>query len=116
MNLLVTKDKDSESKDLATLQEELQKQVQISLENLEELDVANKKIEALTIKIGEKTDREKALKVELQEKQEAFNELDEENKNLIRITLTEGKKHEIRRMLNALNLTIKSLKRVRFYL
>lgn len=41
-------------------------------------------------------------------------ELDEENKNLIRITLTEGKKHEIRRMLNALNLTIKSLKRVRF--
>ena len=28
--------------------------------------------------------------------------------------LTEGKKHEIRRMLNALNLTINSLKRVRF--
>jgi 23S rRNA pseudouridine2604 synthase len=31
----------------------------------------------------------------------------------IRIILTEGKKHEIRRMLNALNLTIVSLKRVR---
>jgi 23S rRNA pseudouridine2604 synthase len=31
----------------------------------------------------------------------------------IRIILTEGKKHEIRRMLNALNLTIISLKRVR---
>lgn len=31
----------------------------------------------------------------------------------LRIVLTEGKKHEIRRMLNALNLTIVSLKRVR---
>lgn len=31
----------------------------------------------------------------------------------IRIIITEGKKHEIRRMLNALNLTILSLKRVR---
>lgn len=31
----------------------------------------------------------------------------------VQITLTEGKKHEIRRMLNALNLTITSLKRVR---
>lgn len=31
----------------------------------------------------------------------------------IRIILTEGKKHEIRRMLNALNLTVLSLKRVR---
>ncbi len=31
----------------------------------------------------------------------------------LRIVLTEGKKHEIRRMLNALNLTITSLKRVR---
>jgi 23S rRNA pseudouridine2604 synthase len=40
--------------------------------------------------------------------------LDTENKNLIKIVLTEGKKHEIRRMLNALNLTINSLKRVRF--
>lgn len=29
------------------------------------------------------------------------------------ITLTEGKKHEIRRMLNALNLTIVSLTRIR---
>lgn len=35
-----------------------------------------------------------------------------ENKE-IKIVLTEGKKHEIRRMLNALNLTIESLKRVR---
>ena len=40
--------------------------------------------------------------------------LDVENKNLIRIVLTEGKKHEIRRMLNALNFTINTLKRVRF--
>lgn len=40
--------------------------------------------------------------------------LNEEDRNLIKITLTEGKKHEIRRMLNALNLTINSLKRVRF--
>lgn len=31
----------------------------------------------------------------------------------LRIVLTEGKKHEIRRMLNALNLTINTLKRVR---
>ncbi|MBP6949004.1 MAG: rRNA pseudouridine synthase [Candidatus Pacebacteria bacterium] len=31
----------------------------------------------------------------------------------LRIILTEGKKHEIRRMLNALNLTVLSLKRVR---
>ncbi len=31
----------------------------------------------------------------------------------IRIIITEGKKHEIRRMLNALNLTVLSLKRVR---
>ncbi|MDB5260187.1 MAG: rsuA [Candidatus Nomurabacteria bacterium] len=35
-----------------------------------------------------------------------------ENRSL-RIVLTEGKKHEIRRMLNALNLTILSLKRTR---
>lgn len=41
--------------------------------------------------------------------------LDEEDRNLIKITLIEGKKHEIRRMLNALNLTILSLKRVRFH-
>jgi 23S rRNA pseudouridine2604 synthase len=40
--------------------------------------------------------------------------LDEENKNTINIVLLEGKKHEIRRMLNALNLTITSLKRIRF--
>jgi 23S rRNA pseudouridine2604 synthase len=32
---------------------------------------------------------------------------------LLKIILTEGKKHEIRRMLNALNLTVTSLKRVR---
>ena len=31
----------------------------------------------------------------------------------LKIILTEGKKHEIRRMLNALNLTVLSLKRVR---
>lgn len=31
----------------------------------------------------------------------------------LRIILTEGKKHEIRRMLNALNLTVATLKRVR---
>lgn len=31
----------------------------------------------------------------------------------LRIILTEGKKHEIRRMLNALNLTVSTLKRVR---
>jgi pseudouridine synthase len=31
----------------------------------------------------------------------------------LKIILTEGKKHEIRRMLNALNLTVISLKRVR---
>ncbi len=31
----------------------------------------------------------------------------------LKIILTEGKKHEIRRMLNALNLTVSSLKRVR---
>lgn len=31
----------------------------------------------------------------------------------LRIVITEGKKHEIRRMLNALNLTVLSLKRVR---
>ena len=31
----------------------------------------------------------------------------------LKIVLTEGKKHEIRRMLNALNLTVLSLKRVR---
>lgn len=31
----------------------------------------------------------------------------------LKIVLTEGKKHEIRRMLNALNLTVVSLKRVR---
>lgn len=40
--------------------------------------------------------------------------ISEEEKNLIKIILTEGKKHEIRRMLNALNFTILSLKRVRF--
>lgn len=38
----------------------------------------------------------------------------EANKHTIDIILTEGKKHEIRRMLNALHLTILSLKRVRF--
>jgi pseudouridine synthase len=31
----------------------------------------------------------------------------------LKIILTEGKKHEIRRMLNALNLTVVSLKRIR---
>jgi 16S rRNA U516 pseudouridylate synthase RsuA-like enzyme len=31
----------------------------------------------------------------------------------LRIILTEGKKHEIRRMLNALNLTVVTLKRTR---
>lgn len=31
----------------------------------------------------------------------------------LKIILTEGKKHEIRRMLNALNLTVSSLKRIR---
>jgi pseudouridine synthase len=31
----------------------------------------------------------------------------------LKIVLTEGKKHEIRRMLNALNLTVVSLKRIR---
>lgn len=36
-----------------------------------------------------------------------------ENKHSLTIVLTEGKKHEIRRMLNALNLTILSLKRTR---
>jgi 23S rRNA pseudouridine2604 synthase len=36
-----------------------------------------------------------------------------EDGHALRIVLTEGKKHEIRRMLNALNLTILSLKRVR---
>lgn len=36
-----------------------------------------------------------------------------ENKHTLSIILTEGKKHEIRRMLNALNLTIMSLKRIR---
>lgn len=41
-------------------------------------------------------------------------EIYEENRNLIKIILTEGKKHEIRRMLNALNYTISTLKRVRF--
>ena len=40
--------------------------------------------------------------------------LDDENRYIINITLIEGKKHEIRRMLNALNLTINSLKRIRF--
>ena len=39
--------------------------------------------------------------------------IDEEDARNIKIILTEGKKHEIRRMLNALNLTIDSLKRVR---
>ncbi len=39
--------------------------------------------------------------------------LDPDNKTVIKIILTEGKKHEIRRMLNALNLTIASLKRTR---
>lgn len=38
----------------------------------------------------------------------------EENKSVLNIILVEGKKHEIRRMLNALNLTILSLKRIRF--
>ncbi|MEA4910532.1 Ribosomal large subunit pseudouridine synthase B [bioreactor metagenome] len=40
--------------------------------------------------------------------------LDEEDRSFIKIVLVEGKKHEIRRMLNALNLTILSLKRIRF--
>lgn len=35
------------------------------------------------------------------------------NMHTLHITLSEGKKHEIRRMLNALNLTIISLKRIR---
>ncbi len=35
------------------------------------------------------------------------------NMHTVHITLSEGKKHEIRRMLNALNLTIESLKRTR---
>lgn len=35
------------------------------------------------------------------------------NKNTFRITLTEGKKHQVRRMANAVQLTIKSLKRIR---
>ena len=35
------------------------------------------------------------------------------NRHTVHITLSEGKKHEIRRMLNALNLTIESLKRTR---
>jgi pseudouridine synthase len=35
------------------------------------------------------------------------------NMHTVHITLSEGKKHEIRRMLNALNLTIDSLKRTR---
>jgi 23S rRNA pseudouridine2605 synthase len=35
------------------------------------------------------------------------------NRHTVHITLSEGKKHEIRRMLNALNLTITSLKRTR---
>jgi 16S rRNA U516 pseudouridylate synthase RsuA-like enzyme len=33
----------------------------------------------------------------------------------VNITLIEGKKHEIRRMLNALNITIVSLKRIRIH-
>lgn len=40
--------------------------------------------------------------------------ISEDDKNLIKIVLTEGKKHEIRRMLNALNFTILSLRRIRF--
>lgn len=36
-----------------------------------------------------------------------------ENKHILNITLTEGKKHELRRMLNALNLTVLSLRRTR---
>lgn len=36
-----------------------------------------------------------------------------EESNTIHIVLTEGKKHEIRRMLNALNLTINTLTRIR---
>lgn len=36
-----------------------------------------------------------------------------DNKHSLSIILSEGKKHEIRRMLNALNLTVLSLKRVR---
>jgi pseudouridine synthase len=36
-----------------------------------------------------------------------------EDGHRLRIILTEGKKHEIRRMMNALNLTIVSLKRIR---
>jgi 23S rRNA pseudouridine2604 synthase len=38
-----------------------------------------------------------------------------EDKQTIFITLTEGKKHEIRRMLNALHLTILSLKRTKIH-
>lgn len=40
-------------------------------------------------------------------------ELNKNDNKIIKITLTEGKKHEIRRMLNALNLTIINLKRTR---
>jgi pseudouridine synthase len=40
--------------------------------------------------------------------------LEEENRHIINIVLIEGKKHEIRRMLNALSLTITSLRRIRF--
>jgi 23S rRNA pseudouridine2604 synthase len=35
------------------------------------------------------------------------------DRQILNITITEGKKHEIRRMLNALNLTIINLKRIR---
>jgi len=40
--------------------------------------------------------------------------LDDENRQILQIILTEDKKHGIRRMLNALNLTILSMKRIRF--
>lgn len=40
-------------------------------------------------------------------------EIFEDNPRQIRITLIENKKHDIRRMLNALNLTVNVLKRIR---
>ena len=39
----------------------------------------------------------------------------EDGEHYVNVTLIEGKKHEIRRMLNALNLTIVSLKRMRIH-
>jgi 23S rRNA pseudouridine2604 synthase len=39
----------------------------------------------------------------------------DEGGHYVNITLIEGKKHEVRRMLNALNITIVSLKRIRIH-